>query len=179
MLGEGMFVLKEKLKNLKLDLKKWNREVFRNVNQEGDELQKKIQELDTRDDESVLDEFGQEERRLLLVEKNRNLFKQEAVVQQKARKKWLKQGDLITRFFHSFVKWRRMKNGINGVEVNVQWCKEKEVVKTNVKEFFEARFVGESEPVIRLYNVRFTSLSNEDNVSLIGAVSEEGVKNVV
>jgi len=42
--------------------------------------------LDTRDDESVLDEFGREERRLLLAEQSRNLFKQEAAVQQKARK---------------------------------------------------------------------------------------------
>ena len=106
-----MFVLKKILKKLKLDLKKWNKEVFGNVNQEGDELQKKIQELDTRNDESVLDEFGREERRLLLAEQSQNLFKQEAVVQQKARKKWLKQGDLNTRFFHSSVKWRRMRNG--------------------------------------------------------------------
>ena len=89
-----MFVLKEKLKRSKLDLKKWNREVFGNVNQEGILLQNKIQELDTRDDEGVLDEFGREERRLLLVEQSRNLFKQEVVVQQKARKNLLKQGDL-------------------------------------------------------------------------------------
>ena len=72
-----------------------------------------------------------------------------------------------------------MRNGINGVEVNGQWCEEKEVVKAKVKKFFEARFVGESKPVIRLDNVQFTSLSNEDNVSLIEAVSEEEIKNVV
>ena len=83
MTGGGKFVLKEKLKKLKLYLKKWNREVFGNANQEGDLLQKKIQELDTRDDERDLDEFGQEERRLLLVEQSRNLFKQEAVLHQK------------------------------------------------------------------------------------------------
>ena len=76
--GEGMFVLKENLKKLKLDLKKWNREVFGNVNQEKDLLQKKIQELDARDDESDLHEFGREERRLLLAEQSRNLFIQEA-----------------------------------------------------------------------------------------------------
>jgi len=68
---------------------------------------------------------------------------------------------------------------VNEVEVNGQCCEEKEVVKTKVKEFFEARFVGESELVIRLDNVRFTSLSNKDNVSLIGVVSEEEIKNIV
>jgi len=167
------------LKRSKLDLKKWIREVFGNVNQEGILLQNKIQELETKDDEGVLDEFGREEMILLLTEQSRNLFKQETVVQQKARKSWLKQGDLNTKKFHSSMKWRRMRNGINGVEVNVQWCEEKEVVMTKVRKFFEARFARESEPVVRLDNVRFTSLSEEDNVSLVGVVSEEEINNVV
>jgi len=72
-----------------------------------------------------------------------------------------------------------MRNRINGVEVKDQWCEEKEVVMTKVREFFEARFVGESEPMVRLDNVRFTSLLEEDNVSLVGVVSEEEIKNIV
>jgi len=111
--GGGMVVLKEKLKKLKIDLKKWNKEVFGNVNQEGESIQKKIEELDARDDQSELDELGREDRRLLLAEHSRNLFRQEAIMHQKARKKWLKQGDLNTKYFHSSVKWRRMRNGIN------------------------------------------------------------------
>jgi len=35
---ERKIVLKEKLKKLKLDLKRWNGEVFGNVNQEGELL---------------------------------------------------------------------------------------------------------------------------------------------
>ena len=113
-----MFVLKEKLKKLKLDLKKWNKEVLGTVNQEGDLLQKKIQEMDTRDDESDLDEFGREDKRLLLAEQSQDLFKQEAILHEKARLKWLKQGNLNTKNFHLSVKWRRMGNGSMGVEVN-------------------------------------------------------------
>ena len=76
------------------------------------------------------------------------------------------------------MKWRRLRNGINGV-VNGQWCNDKEVVKTKVREFFEPRFVGESEPMVRLDNVRFNSISDEDNELLVGVVSEKEVKNVV
>jgi len=78
--GEGMFVFKEKLNKLKLDLRIWNKEVFGNVNQIGEELQKKMQELDARDEESELDEQGMEERRFLLAEQSRNNFKQEVVM---------------------------------------------------------------------------------------------------
>jgi len=53
------------------------------------------------------------------------------------------------------------------------------VVKTKVRDFFEARFVGEYEPLVRLDNVRFNSISDEDNESLVGVVSQEEVKNVV
>jgi len=59
---------KEKLKKLKSDLKIWNREVFDNVNQVGEVLQKRIQELDECDDVGGLDEEGRAERRSLLAE---------------------------------------------------------------------------------------------------------------
>jgi len=39
--GGGLFVFKEKLKLLKAYLKEWNMEVFGNVFQQGDEIQKK------------------------------------------------------------------------------------------------------------------------------------------
>ena len=47
---------------------------------------------------SELDEQGCEERRFLLAEQNRLFFKQEAILHQKSRQKWVKQGDLSTRF---------------------------------------------------------------------------------
>jgi len=71
-----------------------------------------------------------------------------------------------------------MRNGINGV-VNNRWCEDKEVVKTKVREFFEARFDGTSKPQVRLNNVRFNVTSDEDITSLVGVVSNEEVKNVV
>jgi len=51
------------LKKLKSDLKIWNREVFGNVNQVGELLQKIIQELDECNDTGGLDEEGREEMR--------------------------------------------------------------------------------------------------------------------
>ena len=56
-------------------MKVWNRDIFGNVNSFGEDLKKKIQYLDDRGDECVLDEAGREERRLLLAEQNKNIFK--------------------------------------------------------------------------------------------------------
>ena len=95
----GFYVFKEKLKKLKTELKIWNKEVFGDVNLASEELQRRINELDTRDDDNGLEESEREERRSLLADLNKAIFKQETVVFQKARQKWLKQGDLNTIFF--------------------------------------------------------------------------------
>jgi len=64
--GHGLFIRKEKLKKLKVVIKVWNREVFRNANQKGEEIEMKNQMLYERDDLEVLDEDGRVERKVLL-----------------------------------------------------------------------------------------------------------------
>jgi len=60
-----------------------------------------------------------------------------------------------------------------------QWCNDKEKVKAKVREFFKGIFDGMSEPQVRLDNVRFNSIFNEDNVLLVGVVSDEEVKDAI
>ena len=62
--------------------------------------------------------------------------KQEAILFQKARQRWIKQGDLNTKYFHSSVKWRRARNQLHGIFVNKKWSENKEEVKNKVSEFF-------------------------------------------
>jgi len=135
--------------------------------------------LDARDDEGALDEVGREERRFLLAEQNKNLFKQEAVYFQKARHKWLQQGDLNTKYFHSIVARRRVRNNFNGMFINGYWCDDKDVVKEKVRDFFKNRFEGVIGPQVRLDNVFFNSISDSDNEMLVGSFSKEEIKNAV
>ena len=146
------------------------------MNQEGERLEKRIRELDARDDELDLNEHEREEKKSLLADFNKNLFKQEAVVKQKARQKWLKQGNLNTKFFHLAVKWRRAKNELHGVLENGWWSENKDEVKDKVRDFFEARFVRNEELPVKIDNVCFNSISEEDNQMLVEAFSEEEIK---
>jgi len=113
--GNGLYVLKEKLKNLKFDIRNWKFFVFRDVNKQRVELENIIQVLDGKDNEGELHVGDREERRQLLVEFGQVKVKQEAILQQKARIRWVSQGDLNTKFYHSSIKWRRMHNGISGL----------------------------------------------------------------
>jgi len=152
------------------------KEVFEDVNLVREELQKRINELDVRDDDRGLEELEREERRSLLAELNKVLFKQETVIFQKARQKWLKQDDLNTKFFHSSVKWRRARNELHGLLVDGRWSEDKVVIKDKVRNYFEDRFARNEACTIRLDNVRFNSISQADNELLVGDFSEEDIR---
>jgi len=107
------------------------------------------------------------------------MFKHEAVMFQKARQKWLKHGDLNTKFFHSFVKWRRARNELHGMFVDDRWCEDKEVIKDKVRVFFKERFARKEGCQVRLDNVRFNSISKEDNELLIADFSKKEIKDAV
>ena len=133
--GNGLYVLKEKLKRLKFDIRCWKKSVYGDVNKQKEELENRIQVLHGKDDEGELSVEEGEERKQLLADLGQVRVKQEAILQQKARMSWLSQGDLNTKFFHSSIKLRRMQNGISGLRVGDQWCDDPVEVKDRVKEF--------------------------------------------
>jgi len=136
-----MVVLKEKMKRLKADIKVWNKEVFGNVNHEAEELNKKLQALDEKDGASGLSDDGRVERKLLLAKLSRNRLKMEATANKKAKCKWLKQGDMNTKYFHAITKWRHCKNGLNGLLENDVWVEDPMVVKNKIRHFYKSRFL--------------------------------------
>lgn len=63
--GTPSFVFARKLKALKVDMKKWNEEVFGNVGVQKKELEKGLSELDMIVEERLLSEEENIKRRLL------------------------------------------------------------------------------------------------------------------
>ena len=59
-------------------------------------------------------ESERDERKSLFAQLSESKSKQEAILFQKARQNWIKQGDHNTKFFLSTVKWRRARNQLHG-----------------------------------------------------------------
>ncbi|XP_068498561.1 uncharacterized protein [Phaseolus vulgaris] len=72
---------------------------------------------------------------------------------------------------HEREEKKRAKNELHGVFENGRWSEDKDEVKDKVRDFFEARFVGNDELPVRLDNVCFNSISEEDNQMLVEAFS--------
>jgi len=105
------------MKLLKSDLKVWNREVFGNLHTAKRRILQELEELDNRDCTGGLEESERLNRMALtsrLVENNKKL---ESLMCQKARASWFKSGDSCTRFFHSSLRWKRLRNEVKGVQV--------------------------------------------------------------
>jgi len=66
--GNSLYVLKEKLKRLKFDIRNWNKSAFGDVNKQRVDLEKRVQDLDGKDDERVLSVEDREEIRQLLAD---------------------------------------------------------------------------------------------------------------
>jgi len=86
---------------------------------------------------------------------------------------------LNTRYFRSVIKWRRSRNEISGLRENGLWLEDQAVVKGKVRDFYMDRFSGGVRPPIRIDNVVFNKISDEDNGMLIERITEEEIKNAV
>lgn len=64
----------------------------------------------------------------------------EAFSAQRAKAKWLKEGDSNSRFLHACINKRRRDNTIHGLNIEGIWVEDAPRVKEHVYDFFKNRF---------------------------------------
>ncbi|XP_068487034.1 uncharacterized protein [Phaseolus vulgaris] len=104
--GNALIVIKEKLKQLKGDLKVWNRDVFSNIDTSKKPILKELEALDCKDCSGVLSEKERLQRIGLVSRLKETDKKLESLLCQKARASWFKNGDSCSKFYHSSLRWR-------------------------------------------------------------------------
>ncbi|MCH97275.1 LINE-1 reverse transcriptase like [Trifolium medium] len=109
--GKKAYVIKEKLKRIKEELKVWNKEVFGALDLNIEKTVKEINEVEgliASDDivAGLVDKDGIQQRFW------EQLHYKESLLKQKSRMRWVKDGDANTRYFHASIKGRRRKNQI-------------------------------------------------------------------
>lgn len=149
--GKAAYVLKEKLKMLKSDLKDWNKQVFGNLDSNIATTTAALNSLDLEAEiRNLLPEEEQQRRSLTALMWQQKKAK-ESLLHQKSRFQWLKFGDSNTRFFHKCIQGRRAVNGINGLQVNGSWIDEPMQIKAAAQNHFGILYSG----VADLFRIRF------------------------
>lgn len=173
----GGFILKEKLKLLKADLKRWNKDTFGVIENIIENLKDEMQESDLKDDM-----FGRKKakcirRKEVTTELYRSMFQRNSLKSQKEKIKWLKEGDVNSSFFHRVVNFRRKQNEITSLMLNGEWIEE---VKKRVHEFFKNQFrrVECNRPILTALNGD-KRLSAQDNQLFTEPFSEKKILDAI
>ncbi|XP_057450692.1 uncharacterized protein LOC130742609 [Lotus japonicus] len=119
--GTGIYVLKEKLKGLKGDLWKRNKDNFGDLRSRREVAVSKLNELDVKEEEMGLTDEEEATQKKLLTKLWSVLKYPESLLCQKARSKWMAEGDQNTSFFHSTINWKRRANSIVGLWIDGVW----------------------------------------------------------
>ncbi|KAL8521151.1 hypothetical protein ACS0TY_011630 [Phlomoides rotata] len=138
--GWAAYRLKEKLKLLKKDIRDWNKCIFGDIDHNIDSKMKEIEVLDRIDDAMGLEEVE-------VIQQNKStaeLIKfgqwKEKLLAQKAKARWLKEGDVNLSYFHGWINKNRRANTIEGLLINERWSDSVEDVKKGIHEHFEHHF---------------------------------------
>ncbi|XP_057775476.1 uncharacterized protein LOC130994451 [Salvia miltiorrhiza] len=178
--GWRSFVFKQKFKRLKEDLKKWNKTSFGSIEENIGKLKNDICCWDAIDDTMGLEDDE-------IIKRNEsvaNLFLQlknrDSLLSQKARDRWLTDGDVNSNYFHKVINGRRLKNDISGLQVRDRWLEEPEEVKQEIRTHFQNQF-KEREMIRPHIPEDFVSMkiSNDMKTKLEQQFTEEEVKAAV
>ncbi|PNX97198.1 cysteine-rich receptor-like protein kinase, partial [Trifolium pratense] len=176
--GKKAYVMKEKLKKAKEELKKWNKEVFGVLDLN---IEKTVQELNEVEgliasDEvvaSLVDKGGIQKRFW------EQLHHKESLLKQKSRMRWVIDGDANSRYFHASIKGRRRKNQLVSIKKGDEWLQGVDCIKNEVKLHFEQNFIEEWLDRPFLSGIEFNKLNDDDNAILLKPFGEEEVREVI
>ncbi|KAJ9556730.1 LOW QUALITY PROTEIN: hypothetical protein OSB04_011344 [Centaurea solstitialis] len=105
--------------------------------------------------------------------------KNTAMTLQKAKLKWLKEGDENIKFFHLASKARERKIFIHGLTIDDMWTEDQGKIKSHTLEFFKRKFAKRNDYAPKLKMHRLPKLTEEEAADLEKSVSEEEVFNAI
>ncbi|XP_059281089.1 uncharacterized protein LOC132034742 [Lycium ferocissimum] len=160
--------------------KTWSRQAFRDIYEEPKRLEAQMRRLE---DNSIT--CNTEENRMELsrcrAQFTRYLKIQDSMLRQKARVKWLEEGDANTAYFHSIIKDRRRILSIRKImDENEQWLEDKDNIAEGTVRYYQNIFKQDSD------NNNFVALNclqrciiEEDNIMLSANPSLQEIKDCV
>jgi hypothetical protein len=113
--GCPMYVLSEKLKRLKVELKTWNKNVFGNIHEIVKLARSKVDSIQVLLDTNGPTDLVLEQEKLAQVDLENALHMEELFWHEKSKVKWHCDGDRNTAYFHKIAKIRRATNQISSL----------------------------------------------------------------
>ena len=143
--------------------KDWNTNHFGDAQQKLKKVEVELNNLEKEGDDRQLNEEDQKLRRQLQEELWWTARSIESITRQKAKSRWIKEGDCNSRYFQLTINWKWHYNMLRGVNIDGCWIHEPGRFKEETRLFFKRRFKEPEWERPRLDGVRFKSIDQQHN----------------
>ena len=161
-----MFILNQKLKNLKHKLKFWNKNVFGNINTLVKEAEQKLISIQTDIDINGASEALLENQKSAQIDFEKALNKEEEFWKEKSNSNWHSNGDRNTRYFHRLTKIKQTSKLINSINDGENVLTEPDQISSHItnhfQNIFSSNFVVQDLQVEELIDGVIPNLISED-----------------
>jgi hypothetical protein len=138
--GLPSFIFACKIKALKMNLKKWNEEVFGNIECNKSKLLDNLSELDAIEETRALDSAELAMKGEVSRELGACLLMEEVSWRQKSRILWLKEGDKCSKFFHSMANYHRRYNSIDSLMIEGILSNNQAKISEHIVKYYQKLF---------------------------------------
>ncbi|XP_048502961.1 uncharacterized protein LOC125498736 [Beta vulgaris subsp. vulgaris] len=136
--GCKMFQVTQKLKIMKAELKKFNREGFSDIQAQAHHAYNQMIMKQNIAHEQLREVASIEEERKATEDYKRAQARYLSFLKQKAKERWIEKGDDNTKLFHQSIKARRQQNKIYAILDNGgQWLNEEHQIKEDFVSFYD------------------------------------------
>jgi hypothetical protein len=182
--GTKMYQFQQRLKYTKTCIKKWNKEVFGNIQEERRKLEGRMEELQQQIIHHGLSPLLRLEETQLQQEIMERDIQEEILIRQKSRVQWLQEGDKNTKFFHNSLLWHKSQNRIETLQKNDGTVAENhDEIESELVNYYRTLLTEpkgtRQEEIHQIIEVIPTLISVEQNNSLTHQISMEEVEEVV
>ncbi|KAK3217734.1 hypothetical protein Dsin_011704 [Dipteronia sinensis] len=176
--GSKGFVLAAKLKAIKMIFKRWQKKVKMEYSS-LDIMEARLEAIELSAKTSGWNEGLRDQRCKVMAEIWTTLLKEERNWRQKARVKWLVEGDRNSSFFHMVCNSRRRRNFIDNISIRGDRCVGPTQVREGIFGFFKTQFESINGDRPRMEGIEFDKISEDSRKSLEKSFCVEKVRDAV
>ncbi|CAL0306454.1 unnamed protein product [Lupinus luteus] len=180
-IGCPMYVLSQKLKLLKSDLRIWNKNIFGDVHQRVSLAKANVEAIQNCIQNSDPDTSMQDQEDLAQSELVQALLVEEMYWKEKSRLNWHSYGDRNTSFFHKVAKIKSVTNSISFLKQGARILESQEGIADHVLNHFTELFGSQNNTVPNslISDVIPQLVTVEDNLMLTSLPSTDEIKGAV